>query len=139
MSTDRMQPSIPQGSLLFFETVEAESLQIGDIVSFIIQDNSSTINIAQDEPYEVSRIFGVIDASDELIFRTKSDAYDRLDFEFVKEYEIHGRITDHIPYFGFIVDNSNRFVSKLLLITPLIIIPVIIILLNRHKFIKTSS
>jgi signal peptidase len=139
MPTNKMEPSIPQGSLLVFEGVKAKNLQIGDIIYFTIQDDSFSIDITEDRSYEISRVFGEIDTDDELIIRTKSDAYDRLDFELVRESDIHGRITYHIPYFGFLVDGSNGFVDKLLLVTPLIIIPIILIILNWHKVIKTSS
>lgn len=122
MSSDRMHPSIPKGSLLIYDWIEPRSLQIGDIILFTNQDKS----------YSVGRIAGVIYENDEPIFRTKSAANTWLDFGFKKESEIHGVVTRQIPHIGFIADYSRSFGGKLLLVTPLIIMLSILFFINRH-------
>ena len=129
MSTDTMTPSIPKGSLLMYDSIKPSSLQIGDIVLFT----------PQDKPYSISRIVGVIYGNDDLIFRTKSDTSTWIDFDFKKESDVQGIITGQIPYVGFIVDLSDSFGGKLLLVTPPIAILAVLIILNRSILLQTKS
>lgn len=123
MTTDRMHPSIPKGSLLFYQAIEPRSLQINDIILFTTQDKS----------YSISRIVGAINTKDDLFFRTKSDATSHLDFDFRNQTDIRGIITRQIPYVGYVIDYSKSFAGKLLLVTPLIVLLTVIFILNRHN------
>jgi len=124
-SSNAMQPTIKQGSLVFYREVPPENLQIGDIIAYT-QGNEYT---------SIGRIVGVIYTDDGLAFRTKPDSSTWIDFTFTLESDLLGRVTSRVAYLGFLAGLMQGFGGKLLLVSPLVVMLVILFLLNRRELV----
>ena len=122
VSDDNMNPSLSRGSMVLYKEIEPIKLQIEDIIAF---ERSY-------EPLQIGRVVGVIyTETGDLLFRTKPDAKTSIDFNFVKESEIRGKVTASLIGIGFIADLSQNFGGKLLLVLLLIVMLGTLCGLNR--------
>ncbi len=129
MTSGSMEPALARGSLLLVTKTEPGRLQVGDIITFKSQDDSTN----------VSRVIGVIASDSQLFFRTKADANESLDLEFVDEAAVQGIVDFHIPYLGVLLDCSASLAGKFVLLAPILGVLAFLLMLNRRKIARASS
>ena len=89
-----MEPEYQTGSIIYVKSVEANELQVGDVITYKLTANTNAT-------HRIIEIFSNEDGN-ELRFRTKGDANDTADASHVKEGEILGKTVFTIPYLGYI-------------------------------------
>ena len=90
-----MEPTYPTGSLLYVKSVDANELQVGDAITFMVdEDTVATHRIIEILPDE--------EDSSVLRFRTKGDANDTPDGTPVHYKNIIGKPVFSIPYLGYV-------------------------------------
>lgn len=129
MTSGSMEPALARGSLLLVTKTEPGRLQVGDIITFESQHDSTN----------VSRVIGVITSDSQLLFRTKADANESLDLEFVGEADIQGVIGFHVPYLGVFLEYSASLAGKFVLLAPILVVLAFLLILNRRKIARASS
>ena len=94
-----MEPVYPTGSLLYVRRVAADTLAVGDAITFMLDEDTVATH----------RIIEIIpDEEDVLRFRTQGDANDTPDGAPVHEKNIIGKPLFAIPYLGYFA----HFVQK---------------------------
>ncbi len=89
-----MEPEYPTASLIFVKEVEASELEIGDVITFRLGENTTATH----------RIVEVIEDSDKIMFRTKGDANDIEDASPVASTSVIGTPFFTIPEAGHIAN-----------------------------------
>lgn len=90
-----MEPVYPTGSLLYVKSVDPKELEVGDAITFLIDDDTAaTHRIIEILPDEKD--------SSVLRFRTQGDANDTPDGEPVHSKNIIGKPIFAIPYLGYV-------------------------------------
>lgn len=90
-----MEPIYPTGSLLYVKSVDAGELQVGDAITFMVdEDTVATHRIIEILPDE--------EDSSVLRFRTQGDANDTPDGTPVHYKNIIGKPVFSIPYLGYV-------------------------------------
>lgn len=90
-----MEPTYPTGSLLYVKSVDANELQVGDAITFMVdEDTVATHRIIEILPDE--------EDSSVLRFRTQGDANDTPDGTPVHYKNIIGKPVFSIPYLGYV-------------------------------------
>lgn len=101
-----MEPAIKLGSLILAKPVEADDLQVGDIIVFR-SGNETTVT---------HRITGIRGEDGHRFFLTKGDASNGADpLETHLEGEVN-RLAYHLPYLGYFVDFANSTLGIILLV-----------------------
>ncbi len=90
MLSGSMEPEIPTGSLLLVCSVDASSLQVGDVVAYS----------PSQETVVTHRIVEVLDSP--LSFRTKGDANSFIDPTAISAEKIQGKVMLYIPFLGYV-------------------------------------
>ena len=85
-----MEPEISVGEIVYIKNVDEEELQVGDIVTYMINGNTMVTH----------RITG-IDRENQLLI-TKGDANDSADSSPVTYGQVVGKLFFHVPYLGYI-------------------------------------
>lgn len=88
-----MEPAYRVGSLVYVRSVDAATLQTGDVITFRMGNGVRGTH----------RIIEVLDENGSLTFRTKGDANAYADNKPVSPAEIIGKVRFTIPYLGFLV------------------------------------
>lgn len=101
-----MEPNIPVGSLVYAKSVDFEDLEVGDVISYQLSEDTMVTH----------RINSINEEQKTII--TKGDANDNVDSSEVQENQIIGKVTFSIPFLGYIAIYSR---------TPLAIIAVCIV------------
>ncbi len=101
-----MEPNIPVGSLVYTKSVEFEDLEVGDVVSYKLSENTMVTH----------RVNSINTDNNTLI--TKGDANDNVDGSEVQNSQIVGKVIFTVPYLGYMAIYSR---------TPLAIVAVCII------------
>ena len=102
-----MEPTIRLGSLMLTEPVDAEELQVGEIIAFRSPGNGVTLT---------HRIVAVRHEDGRHYFKTKGDASTSGDpMEVRLEGEVH-RLVYKLPYLGYFIDFANSPTGIILLI-----------------------
>lgn len=114
--TGSMNPSIPQGSIIFVQR-GFENIKVGDIITFKRPDKPVD-NVTH-------RIVGETTLDNKVAYRTKGDANDGDDMWVVRKEAIWGKALFSVPLLGYLISFSKTKVGVLLVIAlPLIIITV---------------
>jgi signal peptidase len=101
-----MEPTIKLGSLILAKPVEADDLQVGDIIVYR-GGNETTVT---------HRIVGIREEDGHRFFLTKGDASNGSDpLETHLEGGVH-RLAYHVPYLGYFVDFANSTPGIILLV-----------------------
>ena len=87
-----MEPELKTGSLIITRSIDAEEIEVGDIITF--RSN------AADEGMVTHRVIG-IGHSSSLYFETKGDANEDPDPFTVPARSLVGKVTLHISYWGY--------------------------------------
>ena len=123
--TGSMEPTIPTGSNVISKTVDTDSLEVGDIITFISRDQAIYGNA------NTHRIVAVVvDENGERCFATRGDANNATDSLLVYPEDVLGKVVFHMSpsislFLGFL-HTKFGFVTVILL--PLLLI---IFLLTR--------
>lgn len=101
-----MEPDIPVGSLVYTKSVEFEDIEIGDVISYKLSEDTMVTH----------RVNSINAENNTLI--TKGDANDDVDGSEVQKSQIVGKVIFTVPYLGYMAIYSR---------TPLAIVAVCII------------
>lgn len=94
-----MEPEYKTGALIYVKSVDPEELKVGDVITFMISDETTVTH----------RIVEVIRESDgSLHFRTKGDANPIDDGGSVHQDNVLGKPVFNIPYLGY----AAKFVTQ---------------------------
>lgn len=90
-----MEPEVKTGSLVVTRSVDAEEIEVGDIITFYPN--------AAEENMVTHRVIG-IGHSSSLYFETKGDANEELDPFTVPARNLVGKVSFHMPYWGYFTE-----------------------------------
>ena len=93
--TGSMEPELEVGSMIFTRTVEPETIEVGDIITFRPAING--------EAQITHRVIG-IGRSSSIYFETKGDANATPDRSTVPARNMVGKVSFSIPYWGFAIE-----------------------------------
>ena len=130
--TDSMDPEIQSGDLIFCHTVEAEAVQVGDIISFYDpMGNGSTV--------VTHRVMEIKDEDNELSFITKGDNNNTEDQMPVQAEDVIGLYKSRIAGAG----NIAMFMQTTPGLIVCVILPMILLIgwdvLRRKKYEKARQ
>lgn len=113
-----MNPSITRDDIIFISPVDAQSLKIGDVITYrrIIGGNGVTIT---------HRIIYIHDG----IIRTKGDNLEFPDRQDIVYKDVVGKVVAKIPYVGYLI----RFVRSNIGYLIFIFIPTILLVIKEIK------
>ena len=97
-----MTPEYPVGALLYVKPVDYKSLKVGDVISYIANDDNTVVT---------HRIADIeIDSSDSNVwrFKTKGDANTSADARLVHYKNVLGTPIVSIPHIGFLAHNIQQ-------------------------------
>ena len=130
--TDSMVPEIYGGDLVICTDIEAEDVEVGDIISFF--DPMSTKGTVV-----THRVIEIIDQDGKLYFKTKGDANNSEDYKAVPEDSLVGEYQVRIPKVG----NVLMFMQTTLGLIVCIGVPLVALityeLLRRRKYEKSNE
>ena len=90
--TGSMQPTLPPGSLVVSRTVDVDTIEIGDVVTYQLESNRPEV--------VTHRVVGVgFGSSGERLLVTRGDA-NTVDDAPVREVQVRGVLAYHVPYLG---------------------------------------
>lgn len=92
--SDSMSPAIDAGSVVFVTSVPAETLSVGDVITFRSAEANKRIT---------HRIVEVVERGGERRFRTKGDANEEADDELVSPDRVVGRVAFSLPLVGWLL------------------------------------
>jgi signal peptidase len=101
-----MEPEIKVGSIIATRPVEAETMEVGDIITF---------NSPLSEIPTTHRVVSVEKGS-ELRFQTKGDANEDVDPFTVPAQNVMGKVCFHVPYLGYVSQFSKTPLGFILLL-----------------------
>ena len=90
-----MEPEVKTGSLVVTHSVDAEEIEVGDIITFYPN--------AAEENMVTHRVIG-IGYSSSLYFETKGDANEDPDPVTVPARNLVGKVNFHMPYWGYFTE-----------------------------------
>lgn len=82
-----MAPEIPVGSLIYVKTVEPETIQQGDIITYVLEGSTITHRVVENHFVEGEMV-------------TKGDANEQEDIHLVPYANVVGKVSSHIPVLG---------------------------------------
>ena len=91
-----MEPAIKMGSLTVVKPVDADDIQVGDIILFKASSAS--------EIYTTHRVYEIANNEGIFSFRTKGDANEDPDSDLIKAENIIGRVWITVPYAGHFME-----------------------------------
>ena len=94
LCSDSMKPELNAGDLVVTRPVEAEAVEVGDIIAFYSSDARENL---------VSHRVGSIERNPSLSFITKGDAYITSDPFIIPTRNLVGRVCFNIPLLGYAV------------------------------------
>lgn len=100
--TDSMIPEFASGDMVFVKLADADSIQVGDIITFNPSSDSNAYLT-----HRVTEKFDDYEGTGVSCFKTKGDANDSEDSFLIDEKRVIGTVQFHIPKLGLII----RFVQ----------------------------
>ena len=92
VETGSMEPTVPAGSAIIVEPIDASDVRVGMPIAF--RDES------RDGRMVTHRVIEVLDRPAGVAFRTQGDANDNPDAPLVSGRAVEGRMRWHVPYLG---------------------------------------
>lgn len=89
-----MQPTYPKGSLIFVRQVEPESIYVGEVVTYYVN---------QGESIQTRR---VVAKEKNHVFYTKGDGNEQMEIGYVSSRNLIGQPVIHLPYLGHFVSRE---------------------------------
>ena len=100
-----MEPQYPTGGCVYVKPVDADSLAVGDVITFRLSANTVATH----------RIIDVVQQDGTTLFYTKGDANDSADNNPVTSDRIIGKVLFGLPWLGFLAafiqSTSGRYAS----------------------------
>lgn len=118
-----MQPTIAAGDVVIVDSVETDSLQEGDVITF---EPPSDHQLAGAERI-THRIIEVVEREDGTYFRTKGDANEEPDRALVPADNVVGRVAFAIPKLGYV----SQFAGSDQGILLLVIVPAALLIISE--------
>lgn len=125
--SDSMSPEIESGDAVIVEETEPESIQEGDVITFVRSDGGTPVT---------HRVTGVEQRGGQLTFETKGDANEQPDPTPVPAGNVIGTMAFTIPYIGYVIQFANTPTGFVLLVAlPLVALAgsEVWLLLRRHR------
>jgi signal peptidase len=114
--TDSMDPEIVSGDLVIYHTIDADEVEVGDVISFYDPAGDGTSIVTH-------RVIDIVTDDDGLSFKTKGDANNTPDENLVPAENLTGAMKTNVPGAGhialFMQSRTGLIVCVLL---PLLII-----------------
>lgn len=123
-----MQPSIQPGDVVICTSIQPESIEINDIITFAHHDTSNKQSITH-------RVIDIIYEDQTVSFQTKGDANEDADVQLVSEKQVIGIVVFTIPLLGYFVS----FMQSQLGFILLIMIPACILIVGEMRNIYSIS
>ncbi|ADC65845.1 peptidase S26B, signal peptidase [Ferroglobus placidus DSM 10642] len=121
-----MVPYMYPGDLILVKKIDPNEISVGDVICF--KDPSGRENVLI-----THRVVNVTERDGKLVFKTKGDALEEVDFFEVKEEDIVGTPVLLIPMIGYLHEN------KKLVYFSMILLPSILILFVEVKNLKNPE
>jgi signal peptidase I len=113
-----MEPKMPVGSIIYYAATTYEEIEVGDIVTYTIRDDSNTM--------VTHRVLEKNEADRSLIM--KGDANEKADVNPVRFSDIKGKTTLYVlPYIGYLI----YYIKNYIVIAVILAILVLKSLLDR--------
>lgn len=116
-----MEPTLPTGSLAIMTSVEPASVQVGDIIAFHPP--------WEDDVVVSHRVLEVVDDG----FVTQGDAVEDADPMVIPEANVVGRLRWHLPYLGYLINNTKRFTSTVWGFLALVVLPAVLVFASAAR------
>jgi signal peptidase len=111
VASGSMEPTIPEGSVIFIKYTPESRVEEGDIIAF------RNWNISPDKPFFVThRVIDVHQNDSQIYFTTQGDANPEPDAEPVPSNRLIGKVSMIIPYYGHLIEWSRTLVGFIILI-----------------------
>ena len=122
ITSGSMDPTIPEGSVVYSEPTPADQLTVGDIITFK-PPQTYAIDLVT---HRVHSIESPPEANGRLVFRTKGDANEKPDpWEITLDQNEAALEKAHVPYVGYIyIALAEPWVRLLLITIPALVIAV---------------
>lgn len=101
-----MEPSVPLGSIVVVQSMQ--DYNIGDVITFADPENTK-YNITH-------RVIEKRQVENGILFETKGDANKTKDNRSIEPSLVHGKVTNTIPWIGYVVSFARTDVGLILLI-----------------------
>lgn len=116
-----MEPTLPAGSLAIMMPIQPASIRVGDIIAF---------HPPWDEDVVVShRVAEVVDDG----FVTQGDAVEDADPMVIPKENVVGRLRWHLPYLGYLINNTKRFTSTVWGFLALVVLPALLVFASAAR------
>lgn len=112
-----MEPSYPVGSLIYVQSVEASQIEVGDPISFVLNED---LVVATHRVVEVDL--------EKSHFITKGDANTSVDGAPVHFENLLGRVVFSVPYLGFIAHFIGTQTGRLVAIAFILFLLLLLVL-----------
>lgn len=116
-----MEPSIPVGSLIIVGSVDPESIEAGDVITFYSNGTLVSHRVVENDSFEGKYV-------------TKGDANQENDVARVSYYDLIGKVKIHIPLLGIIGEYVSTPSGKLVLVELFICSMLLHIVANRISY-----
>lgn len=130
--TDSMYPQIESGDLIFCRTVEAEQVQVGDVISFFDPAGSGTSVVTH-------RVVEIVQEGQGISFRTKGDANNVEDRVLVPAENLVGIYRSRIPGAG----NVALFMQSTTGLIVCVVLPIVLLvgydMIRRRAYEKNKK
>jgi signal peptidase len=114
-----MEPHMAPGDVVIVDEVAANSIAVGDIVTYSRDGGRSTIT---------HRVVGFVETdADGRAFRTKGDANPNRDLYLVRRSQVVGQVAHVVPYIGHVIWFAGTRVGQGLLV----LVPLVLLVLNE--------
>ena len=97
-----MEPDYPVGSLLYVQPVDYRNLKVGDVISFVANDDKVVVT------HRIAEIVPDENDASVLRFRTKGDANESPDANLVHYKNVIGTPMVVLPYIGYVAHNIQQ-------------------------------
>jgi len=119
--SDSMSPSIDAGSVVLVSEVPADSIEEGDVITYVASENANgTTRITH-------RVVDVETADGTPHFRTRGDANDNPDSQLVAPSAVIGTVEFHVPLVGYLINFAGSTTG---LIT-FVIVPAVLLAISE--------
>jgi signal peptidase len=89
-----MEPDIKVGDVVVVKKVDGSDIKAGDVVTYKIGNDI----------YVTHRVVEAVEEDGKFLFKTKGDANNKEDDDWIKEENLVGKLAFHIPKAGYFVD-----------------------------------
>lgn len=115
-----MEPAYSTGDLIYVAPVSSEELQVGDVISFVMNSQGTVATHRITE----------IDQENRQVY-TKGDANEVSDGKAVKFENVIGKVVFAIPMVGYLIGFINTTPGKIITVTIIVALILLVLLLQR--------